>query len=256
MRTHSARGSFIRDTTVNTLLRGRSEDEISTYELLNLDESHSALWVDIGGSAALLANRLMVELAIVSHDSLAGLLAPDDNLMELVDALAGGYRGIQLALADTKYFLTTASHGRVISSHWWDDMKAQLLNLTEERWSTRKYKYHDTPQALVDEIETVGPCEECVATITEARQILDGLAAIYSTSAVQHKGVAESRRSHELEGNEGIPGAALLDATATVSHSGWRRVMERLCEIMGIQVHHLPGDTELQPVGRIERVEV
>ncbi|KAH7097299.1 hypothetical protein BKA62DRAFT_774429 [Auriculariales sp. MPI-PUGE-AT-0066] len=204
-----------------------------------------------------LAKDLMVELAIVSHESLAGFIAPDDNLTELVDALAGGDRGIQLALGNTKAFVTTASHGRVVSSIWWDDMKVQLLNLTEERWSTRELQHlHDTPQALVDEIEAVGPCEECAATITKARQVLDGLAAVASTPAISRRRDDDSRRPHELGRDGPIADAAPPDAIVVVSPHGWQRGMARLREFMGIPVHHPRGDTEMQPVGRIETVEV
>ncbi|KAH7096927.1 hypothetical protein BKA62DRAFT_774738 [Auriculariales sp. MPI-PUGE-AT-0066] len=38
--------------------------------------------------------KLMVGLTIISHDSLASLLSPDDSPAELLDALAGGDRAM------------------------------------------------------------------------------------------------------------------------------------------------------------------
>ncbi|KAH7097282.1 hypothetical protein BKA62DRAFT_716823 [Auriculariales sp. MPI-PUGE-AT-0066] len=233
---HSARGSYIRHTAVNILSRGRSEDGISTFELFKVVH------------ALKLAKPLMVELAILSHHSLAGLLAPDDDLGELLYALAGGDRCIQLALADTKEFVITASHGRVISGHWWENAKARLLNLTEERWRTRNRNFqHETPEALVDEIEAREACEVCAATIIKARQILDAAATVDSTSSVPH-------RPHELGGDGAMDGAAPPDAAVAASPNGWRRRTGYLLQSLGIPVHHPPGDTEMRPRGRIETV--
>ncbi|KAH7089299.1 hypothetical protein BKA62DRAFT_727746, partial [Auriculariales sp. MPI-PUGE-AT-0066] len=159
---------------VNIFSQSRSNDGLSTWDLLPDACQYFA---------RRLAKTLVVELAIISHVSLAVLLAPDDDLAELLDILAGGDRGIQLALADTSRFVITASHGRVVSPQWWDNIKTQLQSLTEERWSKRGYKdQHATPQALVAEIEAIGPCEECATIIIEARKLLDARAAVDSTT--------------------------------------------------------------------------
>ncbi|KAH7054672.1 hypothetical protein BKA62DRAFT_738947, partial [Auriculariales sp. MPI-PUGE-AT-0066] len=224
---------------VNILSQSRSNDGLSTWDLLPDDCQYLARH---------LAKTLVVELAVISHVSLAALLAPDDNLAELLDILAGGDRGIQLALADTKHFVITASHGRVVSPQWWDNIKTQLQSLTEERWNTRDYKHHHTtPQELVDEIEAVGPCEKCATIIIQARRLLDARAAVDSTSATPQSGDGESSRSHGHGSDEAVAGAA--------SPNGWRRRTGYLLKCFGISGPQRSGDTEMQLGARIETVE-
>ncbi|KAH7047641.1 hypothetical protein BKA62DRAFT_739457 [Auriculariales sp. MPI-PUGE-AT-0066] len=239
LETHSAPGSFIKDTMVNILSKSRSNDGLSTWDLIH--DNHRS-------TTRYLAKALVVELAIISHVSLAALPAPDDNLAELLDILAGGDRGIQLALANPKDFVITASHGRVVSPQWWDNIKEQLSNLTNERWSKRRYKrQHATPQALVAEIEAVGPCKECATTISKARQLLDARAAVDSTPAMPQSGDADSIRSHGHGSDGAVAGAA--------SPNGWRRRTGHLLEYFGISGPQRSTDDEMQLGARIETVE-
>ncbi|KAH7097291.1 hypothetical protein BKA62DRAFT_818013, partial [Auriculariales sp. MPI-PUGE-AT-0066] len=238
LRTHSARGSFIKNTIVNILSRGRFKDEIPTFALLDIDRSYVARE---------LAMSLMVDLAILSHHSLAGLLAPDDDLAELLDTLAGGNRGIQLALTDTKYFVTMASHGRVVSRQWWDDIKERLLNLTKERrrtWADSNHYY--TPQQLVNAIEAQPPCEKCAATINKVRRALNARTVIDITPAMSQSGDAGLRRIYEWSTGT-MADASPPDATAAVSPNGWRRRTWYMLESLRIPMHHPPGDAEMQP---------
>ncbi|KAH7069388.1 hypothetical protein BKA62DRAFT_735252 [Auriculariales sp. MPI-PUGE-AT-0066] len=224
---------------VNIFSQSRSNDGLSTWDLLPDACQYFA---------RRLAKTLVVELAIISHVSLAVLLAPDDDLAELLDNLAGGDRGIQLALADTSRFVITASHGRVVSPQWWDNIKTQLQSLTEERWSKRGYKdQHATPQALVAEIEAIGPCEECATIIIEARKLLDARAAVDSTTTAPQSGGAESSRSHEHRSDGAVAGAS--------SPNGWRRRTGNLLKYLGISGPQRSGDTEMQLGARIETVE-
>ncbi|KAH7094218.1 hypothetical protein BKA62DRAFT_720755 [Auriculariales sp. MPI-PUGE-AT-0066] len=224
---------------VNILSQSRSNDGLSTWDLLHDDNQYLAQY---------LAKALVVELAIIFHVSLADLLAPDDNLAELLYNLAGGDRGIRLALASTRYFVITASHGRVVSPQWWDNIKTQLQSLTEERWSKRDYKHqHATPQALVAEIEAVGPCKRCTTTIIEARKLLDARAVVDSTPTMPQSGDAESSRSHGHGSDGALTGAA--------SPNGWRRRTGHLLKYFGISGPQRSGDTEMQLGARIETVE-
>ncbi|KAH7091739.1 hypothetical protein BKA62DRAFT_724162, partial [Auriculariales sp. MPI-PUGE-AT-0066] len=71
-------------------------------------------------------------------------------------------------------FVTVATHGRTVSEAWWKDMRLLILGISEQRWRHRKamsMKYN-TPQELVDEIETQGPCEECNSAVLGVKQIL------------------------------------------------------------------------------------
>ncbi|KAH7092853.1 hypothetical protein BKA62DRAFT_676513 [Auriculariales sp. MPI-PUGE-AT-0066] len=120
---------------------------------------------DLDWRPTLTAHGLAMRLAIISQK-----WPSEHDLKPLVDELAGGERGIQLALAHTGFFISVAIHARMASPDWWKIFGSSLLALSNEQWAQRKYpQHHATPEALVDEIEQLGSCGQCTAAIQEFR---------------------------------------------------------------------------------------
>ncbi|KAH7092856.1 hypothetical protein BKA62DRAFT_722262 [Auriculariales sp. MPI-PUGE-AT-0066] len=112
------------------------------------------------------AHGLAMRLAMISQK-----WPSEHDLEPLVDALAGGERGIRLALGDTYDFILVARHARMASPDWWMIFHSSLLALSNEQWALRQWpEIHATPTALVDAIELHSSCSECLDAIQEFQQ--------------------------------------------------------------------------------------
>ncbi|KAH7098921.1 hypothetical protein BKA62DRAFT_673890 [Auriculariales sp. MPI-PUGE-AT-0066] len=125
----------------------------------------------VHGLYTLSARMFAVELMVLSYHSLALGMDQKDSAEGLLHVLAGGDRGIKLALANPGFFVTVATHGRSVSTAWWTDIRARLEELPGDRWKTRGCKHlHAKPKDLIDTIESFGTCIECEVTIQALRE--------------------------------------------------------------------------------------
>ncbi|KAH7097302.1 hypothetical protein BKA62DRAFT_760037 [Auriculariales sp. MPI-PUGE-AT-0066] len=167
LREHSGRGQFLAETAINVLRRLCVTDGHSQSVWEMAFHIHGMDLESFTNTAALFS----VELAILSQSSCADILRPDVDLGQLLDALAGGDRGVKLALANVHDFVIVARHARTFATGWWENVKAQLLNLPCDQWDRKSdTTYQSCRYTLIEEVESGRDCDDCVAVLQEMRQ--------------------------------------------------------------------------------------
>ncbi|KAH7093860.1 hypothetical protein BKA62DRAFT_721933 [Auriculariales sp. MPI-PUGE-AT-0066] len=209
---HDLPGAFLKDTAASVLKRRhlRTSGLTSIWEV-------ALSQCSLNGDVASVARMFAVELSILSHPAFADLIGADDKLEDILDALAGGDRGVWLALADTAHFSTLAIHGRVVSTEWWEVIRQRLLSLPAELWNQRIYQYqHATPHDLVREIDSAAPCQACKEVISEVEEQRGAHARTTYLSASP-----TDFRGAEFGAEEGRPEPLLEDRFSLPRRSRW-----------------------------------